>query len=444
MKKLVLVMLLLVSPAKAGCNVGSLPFQLQNGTVADANQVMANFNQIVDSLQTNCAGSGVNTDIQQLAGLTQGLSPALGGTTLFVATLLSGGTANAQTVQTAMPTAGWALIDGYQVQFVAGLANTGTMTVSVNGGTALPVVKSFSGGYAALEGGEFVAGLPVQLKYSPGAGAYIMMIAPNSVPMGGTAAQTFATPGLLYGNNTAPIVSIPLPLSTANGGTGQTAWRPTHNRVYIGSTGTYTASVGLISADIMCIGGGGAGGGTQATSGSQWSLGGGGGSGGMIFASLLASTIGTSQTVTIGTPGFGAAGAPGGAGGPTTFGGLLNAGGGQGGASQLATTATSVAGGPGGTASGGDVVLNGTTGGMAMATIVGGTALFSGRGANGFEGQGGAANVFTNSSAIAVGASATGYGAGGAGSVAGSGQASTSAGGNGSPGLCIVDETIGN
>ena len=60
----------LTSGAEAACVTGSLPFNLQNNTVADATQVMANFNQISTGVAANCAGSGANTDITSIGGLT--------------------------------------------------------------------------------------------------------------------------------------------------------------------------------------------------------------------------------------------------------------------------------------------------------------------------------------------------------------------------------------
>ncbi len=59
--------------------VGALPFTLQNGTIADATQVMADFNSIKTDVNTNAAANGANNDITSLAGLTTPLSVAQGG-----------------------------------------------------------------------------------------------------------------------------------------------------------------------------------------------------------------------------------------------------------------------------------------------------------------------------------------------------------------------------
>jgi hypothetical protein len=72
MKKLLLAFLLLLpfsAPAKAGVPC-SVPFTLVNGTIADAGQVMANYNAILTCLATGAAASGVNSDITALTTLS--------------------------------------------------------------------------------------------------------------------------------------------------------------------------------------------------------------------------------------------------------------------------------------------------------------------------------------------------------------------------------------
>lgn len=60
--------------------IPSLPFDLINGQVADANQVMGNFDEIVNDVNDNAAASGANADITSLSGLTTPLSVNQGGT----------------------------------------------------------------------------------------------------------------------------------------------------------------------------------------------------------------------------------------------------------------------------------------------------------------------------------------------------------------------------
>lgn len=56
------------------------PVILQNGTIADATQVMADFYQIQNDVNANAAHNGANSDITSLAGLTTPLPISEGGT----------------------------------------------------------------------------------------------------------------------------------------------------------------------------------------------------------------------------------------------------------------------------------------------------------------------------------------------------------------------------
>lgn len=186
------------------------------------------------------------------------------------------------------------------------------------------------------------------------------------------------------------------------------------------SSGTYTAPSGLKYAIVEVVGGGGGGGSALTVSGSA--SGGGGGGGGYAKKLISATTIGVSQTVTIGA--LGAGGAPsnaGSAGGNTTFGALLTANGGSGGSHESS-------GGAGGTASDGDINITGQTGGE------GGDATLGTRyGGSSFYGFGGAPTSANGSNA------GVGYGAGGSGASDGSDGGGDS-GGNGTAGICIVTE----
>ena len=99
----VLPALLLLVGAAVAQIVGSLPFNLQNNTPADATQVMANFNAIVSGTNANGAKNGVNTDITQLSALSTPLTRAQGGTQTHIATATAGGSANAQTIAATSP-----------------------------------------------------------------------------------------------------------------------------------------------------------------------------------------------------------------------------------------------------------------------------------------------------------------------------------------------------
>ncbi len=60
--------------------INPLPYTFFNGTVADATQVDADFNQIVANVNANGAHSGANSDITSLTALSTPLSTAQGGT----------------------------------------------------------------------------------------------------------------------------------------------------------------------------------------------------------------------------------------------------------------------------------------------------------------------------------------------------------------------------
>lgn len=69
----------IASPTLAA-NCSTYPFTLTNGQTADATQVMANFNSILNCSNTALAHNGANSDITSLTGLTTPLSIAQGGT----------------------------------------------------------------------------------------------------------------------------------------------------------------------------------------------------------------------------------------------------------------------------------------------------------------------------------------------------------------------------
>jgi hypothetical protein len=207
-----------------------------------------------------------------------------------------------------------------------------------------------------------------------------------------------------------------------------------NRQVLTSTSGTYTASAGLLWAHVFCIGSGGGGGG--ATSGSsQIGLGAGGGAGGYCEKIISGSTIGASQSYAAGAAGSGGgAGAAGGAGNASTFGAILTANGGAGGGFASANAGVNgVTGGAGGTATGGDINITGGAGGMAL-SLAGG--------AGGFGGQGGSVAAYGTPGSMVVygnnGNAATGYGAGGGGACSTGSQ--NKSGGNGAAGVVIVIE----
>ena len=84
----VLLLSAIAAPAMA-TNCPSFPYTLTNGTTADANQVMSNFNNLLTCSNNYLAHSGTNTDITALVGLTTPLGAAYGGTGQATAPVLT-------------------------------------------------------------------------------------------------------------------------------------------------------------------------------------------------------------------------------------------------------------------------------------------------------------------------------------------------------------------
>ncbi len=165
MKRLLAALLFCLLPSLAqAASCTSYPFTLQNNTTADATQVMANFNTVRNCVVNNAAGSGVNTDITALLGLTTPLAPSEGGSSVFIGGT-SSGSGNAQSVASTTPT-GFSLTSGYRVTFTAGATNTGATTLNVNGQGATTVNRVGHAGLEALTGGEMVAGNIIEAIYN--------------------------------------------------------------------------------------------------------------------------------------------------------------------------------------------------------------------------------------------------------------------------------------
>lgn len=207
------------------------------------------------------------------------------------------------------------------------------------------------------------------------------------------------------------------------------------------TSGTYTPTTGTYRVRVRMVGGGGGGGGATGAA----NVGAGGGAGGYVEAWIDPGAAITGGTVTIGTGGAGGddTGAyPAGfgvAGGDTSAviqGTTYTAGGGGGGAGSAAPSATALtAGGSAGAAlSFGDVVAAGAPGSPGIKLSA--SLCVSGSGGSGpFGGGGGGVTAGASGWPATNG---TGYGSGGSG---GSGAASTGyAGGDGAPGLVIIEE----
>lgn len=186
---------------------------------------------------------------------------------------------------------------------------------------------------------------------------------------------------------------------------------------------------------VRCLGGSAAGCGAAATGVGEASSGGGGGSGGYSESILDMASITFPVTITVGAGGTGVAGAAGNAGGDTSFGTYVIAKGAVATSGPMATGATNAwaTGGDGGSTTGavGQIQSRGSDG---QPGIRAGTVARGGSGAQSPLGGSQRAANTTSSAGLA------GNPYGGAGSGANNGaSAATKAGGNGDPGVCIVE-----
>jgi microcystin-dependent protein len=92
----------------------------------------------------------------------------------------SGGTANAQTVTVS----GFASTNGQTFYFVAGATNTAPLTLSVNAGSPLSVVKDTPSGSQLLVGGEVVTGNVIGVTYVSVTGNLHLVTNNNTTPAG--------------------------------------------------------------------------------------------------------------------------------------------------------------------------------------------------------------------------------------------------------------------
>ncbi len=199
------------------------------------------------------------------------------------------------------------------------------------------------------------------------------------------------------------------------------------------ASGTWTKPAGLARVTVTVVGGGASGAGAQATGVGEASIGGGGAAGGASIKTIEAASLGATETVTVGAGGAAVSNAVGNAGGTSSFGTHCSATGG--GTAEILGNTTgnrTAKGGAGGVGSSGDINIQGGAG------IIGvqfpGASMVSGGGGDSIFG-GGAVGVHND----AAGTAAGNYGGGGSGAANSSSQ-SARAGGNGTPGIVIVEE----
>lgn len=267
-----------------------------------------------------------------------------------------------------------------------------------------------------------VSNLDGTLIISPNSGAVVASLnlansnvwtATQTIPLGGNSTATTQSPN----NNSTKVATTAYVDSSG--------FIKVINKQFFSTPGsaTYTPSPGMVYCITEQIAGGGGGGSTNASSGATS---GGGGAGEYGKNWFPASSIGSSQPITIGAGGAGGTNGGGGsAGGNTVFGGTITVGGSGG----SAVGSTDSEGGNGGGGGNSMLSIPGAPGGLGFCITGSG---FSGAGASSIWGAGGK----SRGSGANTGYPASGYGAGGGGTVVAIGGT----GGAGSPGLIVVTE----
>jgi hypothetical protein len=353
-----------------------------------------------------------------------------------------------------------AAITGTTTQYDV-IVGTGTNTVgSVGPGSAGQVLQS---GGAAANPAYSTATYP---SVGTSTGSLLRADGTNWSATTSTYPTTNAVSTLLYasaanvmnalatGNNGVLITSATgVPSILADGTTGQVltattgsppAWANAASsgftkvtvQVFTGhGTYTYTPTSGMKYCTIeVCGAGGGGGGGTPGSN--LYAVGAGGGGGGYGRKTVAAATIGSSQTVTIGTGGTAGSSGTGGTGGTSSLGAIVTATGGAGGTQENGNNVSFLAcvGGAGGAGASGDFNTNGAPGGVGISMATG-SNIVSGNGGSSFFG-GGAVGIYTQSNT--AGNAGSSYGGGGSGS--GSFGVSGSTGGAGADGIVVITE----
>jgi phage-related tail fiber protein len=200
------------------------------------------------------------------------------------------------------------------------------------------------------------------------------------------------------------------------------------------SSGTYTPTAGTKFAIVEVVGGGGAGGGCQVGTASNAASGGGGMSGEYAKARI---DNPTATTVTVGYGGTGTSAAPGATGGNSSFGTVVTAKGGLGGATLSEGAGVAIVGPSGGYVvgyTGANIFGSGSGYTMPGTRYSGGLAL-GGPGGSSVLGQGAASQAI-----VGEGIDAKGHGGGGSGACVYGGATQQRAGGAGMAGIVIVWE----
>ena len=381
--------------------IGTLPNTLTNGTTADATQVMADFNYIVNQVNANAAplaNTALLNATNNFTAVQNGVN-ATGPSNFPTAGQVQGnmnygsdvGVANAFAINPTPAISAYASVMPFS--FIANHMNGSTTTLSVSGLAAMNIVNP---NLTQLSSAQIPVGSPVTVLTDSVNSRFLLT------------SQTGIFGALGLNSNF---------ITTQGGLLITTNKQPTRTVLTSGTAATYTTPAGATRINVLVVGGGAGGGAALTGAGTAGNA--------SSFGSLTANG-GAS----------GVAGGGGGASGGSASGGDININGGQGQSGDNAG-AISVAGGIGGTVyvggagSGGGANQAGST-----ASANSGCGGGGGGGNTGASGGGGGAGGYceklivlpTATYTYTVGAAATG------------GSLTGQAGGNGGSGIIIVDE----
>lgn len=144
--------------------ISNIPFPnfVDGQDVASGSQVNANNASLISQINANSAHNGNNSDITGLSALT---SPPSGlGAKVFTSTSATSTNDNDYVIGSTAPT-GFTLVVGNRVTFLAVGANTGAMTLNVNGTGALNLYKNVDGALEPMVGAEWATGQAIDAFY---------------------------------------------------------------------------------------------------------------------------------------------------------------------------------------------------------------------------------------------------------------------------------------
>lgn len=182
------------------CTVLKNTFQNEAGTVLNTNPVILNsagratifgtgaYCQVLKDANNNTIWTRYTSDTSSASNL------GWGGT--------SGGTANAQTVSVSA----FSTVNGQTFYFKAGFTNTAALTLTVNGGSAISVVRDTPTGTVALTGGEVVTGNIIGVTYDSVTGAFHLVT--NNTRQFGFANNVPAAPTMDLNASSSHVVNV--------------------------------------------------------------------------------------------------------------------------------------------------------------------------------------------------------------------------------------------